>query len=169
MKKFKGMLAVVATIAITGMLAVGASADEFELKRINPETLNKHPAYSQVTTITGDMKLVFVAGQVDRAVDYIPGSNICRNTDWHGQFVGMMDNVEKALEASGASWADVVYVRYFTVSMEGMLTMFRDPKNPVPYYWKQGESPPSTLVEVVRLSEPCQLIEADVMAAIKGN
>ena len=169
MTKIKGIHLAIAAAAITSVLSASAAAAEFKLERINPETLNNHPAYSQITTITGDMKLVFVAGQVDRAVDYTPGSNECRNSDWHGQFVGMMDNVEKALEASGASWADVVYVRLFTVSMEGLLGLFSDPATPLPYYWKQGESPPSTLVEVVRLSEPCQLMETEVIAAIKSN
>ncbi|MFT5349552.1 MAG: hypothetical protein ACI9MF_000365, partial [Gammaproteobacteria bacterium] len=51
--------------------AVGAA--ELELKRIDPPTLNKHPAYTQVTTVKGDMRLIFIAGQVDRAVDYQPG------------------------------------------------------------------------------------------------
>jgi len=53
--------------------------------------------------------------------------------------------------------------------MEGLLGLFRDPETPLPYYWKQGESPPSTLVEVVRLSEPCQLMETDVVADIKSK
>ncbi len=169
MRRFKGIISAIAAAAITGVLAVGASADAYELKRMNPETLNKHPAYSQVTTVTGDMKLVFIAGQVDRAVDYKPGSNKCRHSDWHGQYVGMMDNIEKGLEAAGASWADVVYIRRFTVSMKGYIDTVRDRKNPVPRYWKRWQSPPSTLVEVVRLSEPCQLMETDVMAVVKGK
>ena len=162
-------MALVTGVVGTVLLMTAASADEFAFKRMNPSTLNKHPAYAQVTTVTGDMKLVFVAGQVDRAVDYRPGSNKCRHADWHGQYVGMMENVGNGLKAAGATWADVVYIRRFTVSMKGYINTVRDRKNPVPRYWKQWQSPPSTLVEVVRLSEPCQLMETDVMAVVRSK
>ncbi len=67
------------------------------------------------------------------------------------------------------SLAPAAGIRCFTVSMKGYISTVRDRKNPVPRYWKRWESPPSTLVEVVRLSEPCQLMEPDVMAVVKGK
>jgi enamine deaminase RidA (YjgF/YER057c/UK114 family) len=36
----------------------------------------------------------------------------------------------------------------------------------LPDYWSPGKAPSSTLVEVVKLSEPCQLIEIDVIAVV---
>lgn len=173
MRHLKGSLSglgVALLVAITATVSPAiTNAGEFELKRMNPPTLNKHPAYSQVTTVTGDMKLVFIAGQVDRAVDYKPGSGACRNADWHNQYIGMNENVEKGLKAAGATWADVVYIRRFVVDMKSYIDLVRDRKNPVPRYWKRWQSPPSTLVEVVRLSEPCQLMETDVMAVVKSK
>lgn len=161
-----------AMVGIFGIAATWSShavADDFESKRMDPPTLNKHPAYTQVTTVKGDMKMVFVAGQVDRPVDYKPGSNVCRHADWRGQYVGMMQNVENGLKAAGATWADVVYIRRFVVDMKSYIDLVRDRKNPVPSYWKFGSAPPSTLIQVVRLSEPCQLMETDVMAVMNGK
>lgn len=146
--------------------ALAARGAEVQLERIDPPALNRHPAYTQVTTVQGDMKLVYVAGQVDRAVDYTPGSNECRHQDWRGQYIGVMDNIEKALAAAGATWSDVVSIRRFTVDMKSYLDMLMDGDDPPPAYWSPGAAPPSTLIEVVRLSEPCQLIEHEVMAVV---
>lgn len=154
----------VAAAVFTVVAPVGAA--EFKMERIDPPTLNTHPAYSQVTVVSGPRKLVFVAGQVDRPVDYRPGSNRCRHDDWRGQYIGMNENVELGLKAAGATWGDVVYIRRFVVDMEKYIAVVRDRENPVPDYWNGKKRPPSTLVQVERLSEPCQLMETDVMAVV---
>lgn len=153
-----------AASGVAAMMCTALSAGEVDLQRINPPTLNSHPKYSQVTTVSGDMKLVFVAGQVDRPLDYSPRSNSCGHSDWKGQYIGMMDNVTKALQAGGASWDDVVFIRKFTTDMEKFLAL-----DDVPDYWDPGKAPSSTLVEVVKLSEPCQLMEVDVMAVVPAQ
>ena len=161
----KVKLALVMLLAGPGVVA----AADLQLKRIDPPTLNTHPAYTQVTTVKGDMKLIFIAGQVDRAVDYKPGNNECRQADWRGQYIGTMANIEKALAAAGATWADVVSMRRYVVDMQSYLDVVMDRDNPLPAYWSPGAAPPSTLVEVVRLSEPCQLLEHEVMAIVADN
>jgi len=135
-----------------------------ELTRIDPPTLNKHPKYAQLTTVSGDMRMVFVAGQVDRPLGYEPRSNECAHSDWPGQYVGMMDNVTKALEAGGATWDDVVMIRKFTTDMKEFLAL-----SGVPDYWDPDKAPSSTLVEVVALSEPCQFMEVDVIAVVPAG
>jgi enamine deaminase RidA (YjgF/YER057c/UK114 family) len=75
-----------------------------------------------------------------------------------------MDNVTHALEAGGATWDDVVFIRKFTTDMEQFLAL-----SDVPEYWDQGKAPSSTLVEVVQLSEPCQLLEIDVIAVVAAR
>ena len=115
------------------------------------------------------MRLIFIAGQVDRAVDYHPGNNECRHADMRGQNIGAMENIEKALAAAGAIWANVVSIRRYTVDMQGYLNVVMDRDEPPPAYWQPGAAPPSTLVEVVRLSEPCQLLEHEVMAIVASD
>lgn len=145
-------------------LSFPALSDGVDLKRIDPPTLNKHPKYAQLTTVSGDMKLVFVAGQVDRPLAYVPRSNECAHSDWRGQYIGMMDNVTKALEAGGATWDDVVFIRKFTTDMQAFLAL-----SDVPEYWDPDKAPSSTLIEVVALSESCQLMEVDVMAVVAAK
>jgi enamine deaminase RidA (YjgF/YER057c/UK114 family) len=153
-------------LVLTTTAGVLAQSSEPKMERIDPPTLNVHPAYSQVTVVTGPHKLIFVAGQLDRPIDYRPGSNRCRNQDWAGQYRGMNDNVELALKAAGATWNDVVFIRRFVVDMQKYIATIRDPQNPIPDYWKGQKRPPSTLIEVKALSEPCQLMETDVIAVV---
>jgi enamine deaminase RidA (YjgF/YER057c/UK114 family) len=120
---------VVAILFAAFSAVVGA---ELELKRIDPATLNKHPAYTQVTTVKGDMQLIFIAGQVDRAVDYRPGNNECQHADWRGQYIGTMDNIEKALASAGATWTDVVSIRRYTTDIQSYLNVVMDRDNPPP-------------------------------------
>lgn len=158
-------LATTALVLATTVAAL-AQSNEFKMERIDPPAINTHPAYSQVTTVTGPQKLIFVAGQVDRPVDYKPGSNRCRHEDWAGQYRGTNENLELALKAAGASWTDVVFIRRFVVDMKKYLAAIRDPNNPIIDYWKGEKRPPSTLIEVKALSEPCQLMETDVIAVV---
>lgn len=162
---FSSRLILVVLVAGLAMSPSALAHEEgVELRRIDPPTLNKHPKYAQLTTVSGDMKFVFVAGQIDRPLGYKPRSNECAHSDWRGQYIGMMDNVTKALEAGGASWDDVVMIRKFTTNMKQFLAL-----SDVPDYWDPDNAPSSTLVEVVALSEPCQLMEVDVIAVVAAN
>ena len=142
---------------------------EFVFERINPETLNRHPAYSQVTTITGETKFIYVAGQTDRGLDYTPGSNACQHDDWRGQIIGVNENVERGLQAAGATWDDVVFIRRFVLDMAAYRAVLFDGNNAIPSVWENRDPPPSTLIEIGALSEPCQLLEVDVFAAVSAD
>jgi len=82
------MLLVVAALVINSC----SQNQDVDLQRINPPTLNEHPKYSQLTTVSGAMKFVFVAGQIDRPLGYEPRSNECAHSDWRSQYIGTMDN-----------------------------------------------------------------------------
>jgi hypothetical protein len=74
-----------------------------------------------------------------------------------------MHKIEESLKVAGATWDDVVFIRRFTVDMNKYLATVYDPS--IPHHWK-GRPPPSTLIEVSALSEPCQLMETDVFAVV---
>lgn len=145
---------------------VKASNTGFVFERLDPEKLNFHPAYAQATIVSGAAKFIYVAGQVDRPKDYTPRSNRCRHTDMRGQYVGTHENVERALAAAGADWNDVVFIRRYVTDLRDWRQALDDEKNPVPNYWEGHRPPPSTLIQVEALSEPCQKIEVDVFAAV---
>ncbi len=156
--------------ALLALVACESDDDpEFVFERINPETLNRHPAYSQVTTITGETKFIYVAGQTDRGLDYTPGSNACQHDDWRGQIIGVNENVERGLQAAGATWDDVVFIRRFVLDMAAYRAVLFDGDNAIPSVWENRDPPPSTLIEVGALSEPCQLLEVDVFAAVSAD
>ena len=155
------------SLSLGVMLALTACSesdfdDEFSFERINPDSLNEHPFYSQVTTVSGDAKFVYVAGQTDRAVEYRIGSNECRHADWRGQVIGVNENVGLALRAAGAGWDDVVFIRRFVLDMSAYRSALTATDDPLPVVWQDRAPPPSTLIEVGALSEPCQLLEVDV-------
>ena len=167
---YRNSLGVMAVVAMTAIVAIAAAlAAEFEHRKINPPGLHKHPVYSQVATVSGEKTLVFVAGQVDRGLDYEMRSDSCRNSDWRGQYIGTMENVEKGLTAGGATWDDVVFIRKFVTDMAAYLAMTGSPDSDLPQYFKEWEASPSTLIQVVALSEPCQLLEIDVVAVVPTN
>ena len=150
------------------LVACDGSDNEFVLQRINPDNLTAHPAYSQVTTVSGDSRLIYVAGQTDVGPDHVPGANDCRHDDWSGQLTSIVENVGIALTTVGATWDDVVFIRRFVLNMEEFRRALADTENPQATLWKNGP-PPSTLIEVSALAEPCYLIEIDVVAAVAGH
>lgn len=160
-------------IVLSALLTLAACEsdddEEFVFERINPETLNRHPAYSQVTTITGETKFIYVAGQTDRGLEYTPGSNACQHDDWRGQMIGVNENVERGLHAAGANWDDVVFIRRFVLDMAAYRAVLFDRDNAIPGVWEDRDPPPSTLIKVGALSEPCQLLEVDVFAAVASD
>lgn len=163
-------LLLVLLVAQVSHAGEGAGETEsLDFQRIDPATLNRHPFYSQVTVVQGAAKHVYVAGQTDRAVDYKFGDNACRHDDWRGQYIGVHENVEKALAAAGATWDDVVFIRRFVTDMQGFRSVMGDKDNPPPALWKTRRPPPSTLIQVVALSEPCQLLEVDVFAVVPAQ
>ena len=161
-----GFLPALLVLLLVAQVAGAGENEALEFRRIDPPTLNRHPFYSQVTVVQGDAKHIYVAGQTDRAVDYKFGDNACRHDDWRGQYIGVHENVGKALAAAGATWDDVVFIRRFVTDMKGFRSVMGDKENPPPKLWKNRRPPPSTLIQVVALSEPCQLLEVDVFAVV---
>ena len=125
---------------------------------LNPDGL---PApvgpYSNVVT-TGPGRLVFVAGQIafDANGELVGAGDIAAQTRQ------VMENIRLALEAAGATFADVVrVVNYITdVSLFGEMAAVRKEYLVEPY-------PASTLVEVSALLVPEVLIEIEAMAVVE--
>ena len=162
----EGTMRKVTCLAIA-LILVGCDTndDEFAFERINPDDLSSHPAFSHVTTVSGDAKLIYIAGQTDVASDHVPGANDCRHDDMRGQTMGVMDNVGHALVAAGATWDDVVFIRRFVLDVPE----YRQAMGELPSVWENRPPPPSTLIGVTELAEPCFLVEIDVFAAVAGD
>jgi 2-iminobutanoate/2-iminopropanoate deaminase len=115
--------------------------------------------YSNVVTTTPG-RLVFVAGQValDANGDVVGAGDVAAQTRQ------VMENLRIALEAAGATFADVVrVVNYITdVDLFGEMAAVRKEYLVEPY-------PASTLVEVSALMFPELLIEIEAIAVVADD
>jgi enamine deaminase RidA (YjgF/YER057c/UK114 family) len=152
--------------AIIGAVLVGVLASPAtdvlaaEKERINPPGVFKHPNFTRVITVKGPGKMIFIAGQTPSDMEYkcvAPG-------DFRGQFISVMESLKKGLEAAGASFDDVVHRRTYVLDMDKYLAAMRGPD--IPRYWNPAKQPASTTVQVSRLSDPCFLIEIDLLAVV---
>ena len=131
-----------------------------EREFINPPGIYKHPAFTRVVTVTGPMKLIFIAGQTPSDENYRPVAK----GDYRAQYIAVMESLQKQLEAAGATWDDVVYRRIFVLDVDAYLKVSTDPSTPK--YGNPDRPPPSTMVGVTRLSNPDYLIEIDLQAVV---
>lgn len=128
------------------------------IERINPPQLHPTPGYHHVTKVRAD-ELVMLAGQCP-----LKPSGELAEGGLSGQTEQVIQNILTALEAAGATPADVVRTVIYVVSPD------RDELGAV---WTQLNASPlapafttaSTLLGVAQLGFSGQLIEIDVTAA----
>jgi enamine deaminase RidA (YjgF/YER057c/UK114 family) len=125
---------------------------------INPPELYKHPSYSRVVTVKGPCKFIFIAGQTPSDANYQPVAK----GDYKKQYERVIEGLTIQLKAAGATWDDVVVRRVFTLDVDGLMKVMRDPGTKRP---ENSDHPPtSTLIGVTRLSHPDFLVEIDLIA-----
>ncbi|HVA11915.1 MAG TPA: RidA family protein [Stellaceae bacterium] len=129
-----------------------------EREFINPPELYKHPSYSRIVTVKGPCKLIFIAGQTPSDDNYQPVAK----GDYKAQYERVIEGLTIQLKAAGATWDDVVVRRVFTLDVDALQKVLRDPTTKRP---ESSDHPPtSTMIGVTRLSHPDFLIEIDLMA-----
>jgi enamine deaminase RidA (YjgF/YER057c/UK114 family) len=129
-----------------------------EKEIINPPELMKHPSYSRVITVKGPCKFIFIAGQTPSDEKYQP----VHPGDYKKQYEHIMNALDLQLKAAGASWNDVVVRRVFTLDVDALIKVMRDPTTKK--YENADAMPTSTMIGVTRLSNPGFLIEIDLVA-----
>jgi enamine deaminase RidA (YjgF/YER057c/UK114 family) len=128
------------------------------ITRINPETLHHNPGFTQVATVSGLAKLVFVGGQ--NGVD-IEGRVV--GQDIASQSAQAYKNVIAALEAAGASIHDVFKMTIYIAQGQSI----QDAYSAVMRIQPPNVPPPTVTVLVVAgLGRPECLIEIEAVAAI---
>lgn len=132
-----------------------------ERANIFPEALSKrvvggHVLYTPVVTVVS-AKLVFVSGLLARN----QMGEIVGKGDMGAQIRQVGENLKSALEAAGATLADLVRTQTFTTDID---EFFKHMDVRMRYF---GIAlPTSTTVEVRRLSHPDFLVEIEATAAI---
>jgi reactive intermediate/imine deaminase len=122
---------------------------------LSPETLPAPFGYSHVVEVRPG-RVIYVSGQVPLDRD----GQLVGEGDFEAQARQVFENLQAALDAAGASWADVVKLNYFLVDVSGVAAVrqIRDE------YVDTAHPPASTLVEVSRLFRDDVMIEIDAVA-----
>ncbi|GIF37020.1 RidA family protein [Actinoplanes xinjiangensis] len=112
--------------------------------------------YSHTVVVAPGSRLVYISGQVPVDADgRVPEG-------WADQTRLTFRNVEAALAAGGAGWADVIKLTYF-VTGTGELPAIRRIRDE---FVDTARPPASSLVQVAGLFRPDVLIEIEAVAAV---
>jgi enamine deaminase RidA (YjgF/YER057c/UK114 family) len=151
-------------IALTAQFAVAQAErtpkDTTKIQFLNPQGLSKPMGYTQVVVAqTG--KLVYVSGQVPlNAKGEVVGKG-----DFRAQVTQVMDNLNTALAAAGATMKDVVKVNYYVVNLKPeQVPVIREVRSK---YFSAEHPPAGTLVGVTALVQEGYMIEIEAVAAVK--
>jgi enamine deaminase RidA (YjgF/YER057c/UK114 family) len=129
------------------------------VQHINPTSLHKNPAYTNVIVVSGSVKTVYVGGQ-----DSVDGSGtIVGKGDFRAQAEQVLNNVQAALLAAGADLRHVVKWNIFILQGQDLrigLEAFQRA-------WGDRSNPPTiTGVFVSGLAHPDFLLEMDAIAVV---
>jgi enamine deaminase RidA (YjgF/YER057c/UK114 family) len=132
-----------------------------EKKYLNPDTLMKPRGYTHVVTITGPAKMIFISGQV--AID--KEGKLVGPGDLKSQIRQASANLKAALEAAGATPADIVKTNTYIVNYkQSDYSAMREARGEL---FPDGEPPASTLVGVTSLAVDGLMVEMEAIAAVK--
>lgn len=134
-----------------------SSSQSFALERINPTGLaDPKPLFSHVTTASGDMKLIYIAGEVGQDdKGKFPAS-------YEEQVKKTVENLGIALAAAGATVADILKATYYIVNYDAT----NRPHVPIVLDFYKGHCPATVLIPVKELAFPGLLFEMDIVAAV---
>jgi enamine deaminase RidA (YjgF/YER057c/UK114 family) len=132
-----------------------------EKKYLNPDTLLKPRGYTHIVTITGPAKMIFISGQV--AID--KEGKLVGPGDLKTQIRQCSANLKAALEAAGATPADIVKTNTYIVNYkQSDYSAMREARGEL---FPDGEPPASTLVGVTSLAVDGLMVEMEAVAAVK--
>jgi enamine deaminase RidA (YjgF/YER057c/UK114 family) len=130
-----------------------------QVQHLNPDTLNRNPAFTNVVVVTGPVKTIYVGGQ--DAVD--AAGQIVGKGDVSAQAAQVFKNLQAALEAAGASLEHVVKWNILIVQGQSLQAGFEVFQR----VWGRRPNPPAITVMVVAgPANPEFLIEMDAIAVI---
>jgi enamine deaminase RidA (YjgF/YER057c/UK114 family) len=130
-----------------------------EVKYINPEGLPKNPAFTNVVTVTGPAKTIYIGGQ--DAVD--ASGAIVGKGDLKAQTEQILKNIQAALAASGARPEHVVKWNIYVLQGQSVQEGYAAFQS----VWGNPPNPPViTVVFVAGLGHPDFLAEIDAIAVV---
>ena len=126
---------------------------------INPDGLSKNPAFTNVITVTGPVKTVYIGGQdaVDASGVIIGKGNIKLQTEQ------VLKNLQAALKAGGAELEHIIKWNLYVVEGQSLQAGFEAFQQ----VWGHRPNPPViTMAFVSALANPEFLVEMDAIAVV---
>jgi enamine deaminase RidA (YjgF/YER057c/UK114 family) len=129
------------------------------VRYINPDSLNKNPAFTNVVVVEGDVKTVHIGGQ-----DAINASGeIVGKGDIVTQVEQILANLRAALAAGGAGPEHIIKWNIYIVEGQSLQAAFAAFQNAWP---ETPNAPAITGVFVSGLAHPDFLVEIDAVAVV---
>ena len=126
---------------------------------LNPDTLHKNPAFTNVVVVTGPAKTVYIGGQ--DAVD--ASGTIIGKGDIRAQTVQVLHNIQAALTAAGAQPEHVVKWTLYVVQGQSIKEGYEAFQSA----WGNQPNPPAiTMAFVAGLAHPDFLVEMEAIAIV---
>jgi enamine deaminase RidA (YjgF/YER057c/UK114 family) len=130
-----------------------------QVQFINPDALNKNPAFSNVIVVTGPVRTVYVGGQ--DALD--ASGSIIGKGDLKAQTEQVLKNIQTALSAAGAQLEHVIKWNLYVVQGQPLQAGFEAFQQ----VWGRRPNPPAiTMAFVAGLANPDFLVEMDAIAVV---
>ena len=130
-----------------------------QVQYVNPEALNKNPAFTNVIVVTGSVKTVYVGGQ--DALD--ASGTIIGKGDLKAQTEQVLKNVQVALAAGGAQLEHIIKWNLYVVQGQPLRAGFEGFQR----VWGNRPNPPAiSFVFVSGLAHPDFLVEMDAIAVV---
>lgn len=130
-----------------------------QVQYVNPDALNKNPAFTNVVIVTGSVKTVYVGGQ--DAVD--ASGTIIGKGDLRAQTEQVLKNVQAALAAGGAQLEHIIKWNLYVVQGQPLQAGFEGFQR----VWGNRPNPPAiSMVFVSGLAHPDFLVEMEAIAVV---
>lgn len=132
------------------------------IEYLSPDGLHKNPAFSQVVTIEGNVRTVYVGGQNS----VTSSGEVIGKSDMRQQASQVFKNLEIALAAAGARLENVIKWNVYVVQGQPPQPAFEQFQR----VWGNRPNPPLvTVLFVAGLANPDYLLEIDAIAVISEN
>jgi len=133
-----------------------------KVKFLNPDTLHKNPAFTNVIVVSGSAKTIYVGGQ-----DSVDASGaIIGKGDIKAQTEQVLKNIQAALTAAGANLQHVIKWNLFVVQGQDLRLGFAVFQK----VWGESPNPPAiSFAFVAGLAHPDFLLEMDAIAVVPDS
>jgi len=148
-------------LAMIAMTASPALSQQFEKKNYNYSKFATG-AFSEAAVITGPAKMIYLAGIGSEDPD---NGSIHHKDNFLEQCRMSWAKVKKALEANGATLADIVKATTYVTDVRYREEMRQCRQET----FKDLPLPPHTFLNVVQLARPGMMFEVDVVAAVAAK